>query len=823
MLSRLTTRCLLALLLAISSLAAMATSSANFVLPANAVNNAGLSGTSANFQMDSSLGSGFATPNMSSANFNLKPEFQPMVHLFASAPAITSANNVTFTVNSAGTFTVTATGVPVPTLSVTGALPTGVTFTPATGVLAGTPASGTAGVYPLTFGAANGNLPDASQAFTLTVVKTNQTITFNPQGAQTYVPGGVFTINPLATSTSGLAVTYSSLTSAVCTVSGINVNILAAGTCTIAANQPGDGVYNAAPQVTQGVNIAKRNQAITFGAISSKTFNASPLAVSASATSGLAVVFTSATTGVCTVSGTSVTFVTVGTCTIDADQPGDANTNAAPQVPQSFLITQGVQIISFPAIGTQSLGATINVSATASSGLTVSIASQTTSVCTVSGSSVTMISVGQCTLQATQAGNANYSAAAPVQQSFSVIGSPNPPILLACIPGNHKATCTFLPPIPNGVTVTGYTLSCRLGSNTPVQASGASSPLTVLGLTNGRLYLCTVTASSASGASAPSNSFPVLPFSTISAHGTFDLDGDGKADILLRAGDGNSSRATLDDNNHLQFIPIQAPGPEWRVLGVGDFGGAHRSDLLIQNIASGDVHVWYQFDGPPDGDSFLRNVKPGWVVETIADLDGDGKSDIVWRYVGSPLNPPTNPDDVGVVFVWFMNGPTISEIKARGGAPVSWNLINAADLDGDGMGDLVWQSPIGTARGIFGLTGRNFINKLLGNVPAGFTLLKAADFNGDGNADCLFRDAAGNVKIWLLNGSTHLSDIDMPAIPAGWQFYAAADLNGDGVADIVWKKPDGTLVLWLMNATTPTAPTVVDPAGTAPTGFNVIE
>jgi hypothetical protein len=52
--------------------------------------------------------------------------------------------------------------------------------------------------------------------------------------------------------------------------------------------------------------------------------------------------------------------------------------------------------------------------------LPVSFNSQTTSVCTVSGSLVTLVAVGTCTIQATQAGNATYAAATPVNQSFQV-------------------------------------------------------------------------------------------------------------------------------------------------------------------------------------------------------------------------------------------------------------------------------------------------------------------------------------------------------------------------------------------------------------------
>jgi len=56
----------------------------------------------------------------------------------------------------------------------------------------------------------------------------------------------------------------------------------------------------------------------------------------------------------------------------------------------------------------------VSLNASASSGLAVSFASSTTGVCTVSGSSVTLVSVGTCTVTASQAGNSSYAAAAPV-------------------------------------------------------------------------------------------------------------------------------------------------------------------------------------------------------------------------------------------------------------------------------------------------------------------------------------------------------------------------------------------------------------------------
>jgi hypothetical protein len=87
------------------------------------------------------------------------------------APTITSANHATFTVGTSGSFTVTASGTPTPNLTESGALPTGVTFTPEAGTatIGGTPAHGTGGSYALKLTASNGNSPNATQTFTVAV------------------------------------------------------------------------------------------------------------------------------------------------------------------------------------------------------------------------------------------------------------------------------------------------------------------------------------------------------------------------------------------------------------------------------------------------------------------------------------------------------------------------------------------------------------------------------------------------------------------------------------------------------------------------------
>ena len=112
------------------------------------------------------------------------------------APAIGSANQTTFTVGGLGSFAVDGSGFPTPSLSESGALPSGVTFTDngdGTASLTGTPAAGTSGTYPLTITASNPVGSAATQLFTLTV---NNSAAITSPGLTTFVAGtaGSFTI-----------------------------------------------------------------------------------------------------------------------------------------------------------------------------------------------------------------------------------------------------------------------------------------------------------------------------------------------------------------------------------------------------------------------------------------------------------------------------------------------------------------------------------------------------------------------------------------------------------------------------------------------------
>jgi hypothetical protein len=275
--------------------------------------------------------------------------------------------------------------------------------------------------------AGSNNYFAASQVLqSFNVGKANQAITISspvPSGAS--VRGGTNTL--VASSTSGLSDTYSSLTSSVCSVTGVTVAYVAAGTCTVAADQSGSSLYNPAPQVTQTFTVAKGAQAIVFqtpppsNPVFGQTY--SPTAVASP--SNLQVAITSATPTTCTISaGGVVSFVLVGVCTLRANQAGTVDYLAASQVIQSFGIGLASQTISITTSKPPSAvvgGITYSPAATATVNpvaITVDVSSG--AVCSISGGVVSHIGFGTCLLLFNQAGNTLYNAAPQVTQSYLV-------------------------------------------------------------------------------------------------------------------------------------------------------------------------------------------------------------------------------------------------------------------------------------------------------------------------------------------------------------------------------------------------------------------
>ena len=232
-------------------------------------------------------------------------------------------------------------------------------------------------------------------------------------------PVSDYSISPNIAVTPNNGISFSTSTGL---ISGTPTSAASSITYTITASNGGGSTTT-----TFSIIVTEGTQTISFGAIADILISGTPPALSATASSGLTVAFTSATTGVCTVSGTTVTLVAPGTCTINANQAGNGTYAAAPQVQQSFGVSYRSQSISFDALA----GATLGVSSaplirgSASSGLGVTFSSITPGVCSVSGTTISMINPGTCTISASQAGNGTYSAAANVTQSFAITAKPD--------------------------------------------------------------------------------------------------------------------------------------------------------------------------------------------------------------------------------------------------------------------------------------------------------------------------------------------------------------------------------------------------------------
>ena len=411
------------------------------------------------------------------------------------APSITSASATTFTVTQPGSFTFTASGTPAVAIAVTGALPGGVTYSAAGATLSGTPLPGSVGAYPLTVTGGNSVPPNALQNFTLTVAKAAQTIVFAAL-ADRAPSSPPFTISATG-GASGNAVAFTSSTTLVCNTAGTNGNtviIFGTGLCTITANQPGNADYLAAAPVAQSFNV-KLAQTIAFAPLPNRSVGDPLFTVSATGgASGIPVVFSTTTTTICQtggVNGSSVVVFAPGTCTLDADQAGDASYLAAPRVSQSFLVS-AAGTPGAPTIGSAIAGngtATIAFSPPASSGS--SAISAYTATCvpggfTAAGAASPILVTGlangtlyNCTVFAT-----NASGAGPPSAPLSVTPS-NAVVLLATLSRKiHGAAGPCDMAISGAASVeprtagTGHQVVFRF--NGPISAAGTATAVNAL-------------------------------------------------------------------------------------------------------------------------------------------------------------------------------------------------------------------------------------------------------------------------------------------------------------------------------------------------------
>ncbi len=244
--------------------------------------------------------------------------------------------------------------------------------------------------------------------------------------------------------------------------------------------------------------------------------------------------------------------------------------------------------------------------------------------------------------------------------------------------------------------------------------------------------------------------------------GQRDFNADGKADILWRDTSGDIA---IWEMNGTTILNVNTAGlgnvpTAWSIVGTGDFNGDGMADILWRNTSTGDLAIW-EMNGTTilnANTAGLGNVPLNWTVVGVGDFNGDGKADILWRNSNN-----------GNVAIWLMNGTTLtnSSTATFGNMPLTWSVAGTGDFNGDGNSDILWRDGSGDIA-IWEMNGTTILNPNtsgVGNLSTVWSVSQTGDFDGNGKSDILWRDTSGDIAIWFMNGTTISSGAGLGTIP----------------------------------------------------------
>jgi hypothetical protein len=314
------------------------------------------------------------------------------------------------------------------------------------------------------------------------------------------------------------------------------------------------------------------------------------------------------TTAACTVSGATLTLLTVGTCSVEASNAGSTYYLAVLEG-VSLPVELVAQTITLPApVTTMHYGEPdVPFTATASSGLPVAVAAS--GACTFDGSAVHLSGVGECSVTATQAGDATY---APASGTWTT----------TVLPRMQTVTITGVPATRTGAGTLPVTAASSLGLPVTITATGpctwAAGVLSVVGTGE-----CTVTAASAGDPlTAPATATARMAVSAPGAALALRLDaavGD-RADgaSVLASGSGLKPGATLTITVYSAPVVVGATsaGADGVAQATGVLpalaAGTHRAVLTATGLDGSAVSIEQSFGVGADGRiTWIGQAPPG--------------------------------------------------------------------------------------------------------------------------------------------------------------------------------------------------------------------
>ena len=237
----------------------------------------------------------------------------------------------------------------------------------------------------------------------------------------------------------------------------------------------------------------------------------------------------------------------------------------------------------------------------------------------------------------------------------------------------------------------------------------------------------------------------------------------------------------------------------------GDMDGDGKSDILWRNSASGQNALWTM-----DGGTRLANLAVPSVIDTTwqivgrGDYNGDAMADILWRKVN--VGQPDN----GQMAIWLMQGNTrIGNLALLTVSDQDWQVVGTGDSNGDGHADILWRN-VANGQNAHWQINDGLLTANLG-VPQvsdlNWVIVSNGDFDNDSKADILWRNSStGQMALWRMNGAMRIANEAVPGVAdANWVLMADGDYNGDKKSDLFWRNiSTGQNAVWLMDGSTRT-------------------